>query len=547
MNKYIKNVLAGSMAALSLTACSSDFLETTPTESVGAATTMGSIDNVKAAINGMAYIMCSQHGAWGQGYCGENRIKSLYGEFISQEFRYNQYASGYSILMNGNYYDVPDKAYCNYPWAYYYEIIGNANSIICNVDNSDGTEAEKQFYKAQALTFRAYCYEKLMELYTYRWQDTDNGATDGVVLRIDESTGSMPLSTVAECYAQIYKDLDEAIAGFKASGMKRGEGEVWLTNINTAYAVYARAALNKQDYATALSNAKLAQNGYALMSPSDYAAGFCKPTSEWIFGSYADATENNWYYTFGTQYACNGYYTRKYEDGAGDIEKELTDRMPTTDIRMACFLTADKFEGMDLYNGTGTEAQKDGSVKEGVAHMDTEYGYMTSDEAIAVAKAYCDSRTPSGLDKPYTTGYYYLGAQLKFWVFDSPGVSYLCHIRSSEMVLIEAEANYFLGDEAAAIDALVRLNKDSGRDPEYSCTKSGDDLFEEIVDYRELELWGEGFNWYDVKRWNRDIVRKSFADGGNCHTTTATTVKADSSTWTWSIPETETDYNSEVN
>jgi hypothetical protein len=496
------------------------------------------------AINGIAELMYSQYGPWSQGYCGENRIKSIYNEYPSQEFRYNKYAQGWNVIMNGEYYDQSTKVYCNYPWAYYYGIISSANSIIANVDGATGQENDKLFYKAQALTFRAYAYEKLLELYTPRWQDTNNGTTKGVILRLDESTGSMPLSTVSEVYAQIYQDLDEAAADFKSSGQDRPSAEVWLPNINTAYAVYARAALNRQDYSTALAKAKLAEDGFPLMSNAEYASGFCKPTSEWIFGSYDDATENKWYWTFGTQFACNGSNATKYSNGAGDIEKELTDRMPTNDARMACFLTADKFEGLDLYNGKGTVATSTGVTEKD--HMDHTYGFMQSDEARNIAYAYANSRTPSGFAAPYQSGYFYLNGQLKFWVFDSPGVAYICHIRTSEMVLIEAEANYFLGNESAAIEALIRLNKTSGRNPEYSCSKSGADLFQEIVDYRELELWGEGFNWYDVKRWNRDIVRKSFAQGGNCHTATAVTVSANSSDWTWAIPETEYDYNTEV-
>lgn len=83
----------------------------------------------------------------------------------------------------------------------------------------------------------------------------------------------------------------------------------------------------------------------------------------------------------------------------------------------------------------------------------------------------------------------YLGGQLKFYVFDTPGVSYLPFIRSSEMVLVEAEANYFLNDETAARASLVELNATSGRNPEYTCDKSGEALWNEIMDYRELELW----------------------------------------------------------
>ncbi len=540
MNKFINKFLVGACIAASMTACSDDFLETAPTDSTSTVTVFSTTENVKMAVNGLSYLMKSQHVAYSQGYCGENRIRSIYYEYPSQSFRYNQFAPGWAPIINGEYYAQKSSAYCSYPWAYYYEIIANANAIVENVDAAAGEETEKQFYKAQALVFRSYCYVKLLELYTPRWQDTNNGEANGVVLRLDESTGPKALSTVAECYAQIYEDLDNAINLFTASGIDRGASEFWLTNINVAYAVYARAALNREDYATALTMAKNARQGYPLMSNEEYAAGFCAQTSEWLFGSYDDETENNWYWTFGTQFGCNGYYANNTQYGAGDISKELTDKIPTNDARMACFLTADKFAGLDLYNGKGT-VEYQGTVYSDQPYMQKTFGYMNSDEACAIAAAYVKSRTPKGLAEAYKIGYYYINAQLKFWVKGEPGVAPLCFIRSSEMVLIEAEANYFLGDHPAAQASLVELNATSGRNPNYTCAKTGEDLFQEIVDYRELELWGEGFNWYDLKRWNRPIVRKSFAEGGNCHDATATTIPAGE--WTWAIPETETDHN----
>ena len=50
------------------------------------------------------------------------------------------------------------------------------------------------------------------------------------------------------------------------------------------------------------------------------------------------------------------------------------------------------------------------------------------------------------------------------------------------MVLIEVEANYFLNNEAAAQAALVELNATSGRNAEYTCTKTGDALWNEIME-----------------------------------------------------------------
>lgn len=544
MNKYISKLFVGAVAAASLTACSSDFLDTTPTQSTATATVFATTDNVKLAVNGLAYLMKSQHAAYSQGYCGENRIRSVYGEYPSQEFRYNMFAPGWEDVMDGKYYTAKTTKIAKYPWAYYYEIISNANSIIANVDAATGEESDKLFYKAQALTFRAYCYSKLMELYAPRWQDSNNGAANGVVLRLDESTGSMPLSTVQECWNQVYQDCKDAISDFEKSGKDRASSERYLTNKNVAYAIYARAALYRQDYQTALDMAKKAREGYSLMTNAEYVSGFNSYNSEWIFGTCDTSEENNWYWTFGTQFACNGYYAQKTSYGAGDIEKELTDRMPTNDVRMKNFLTIDKFNGLDLYNGYGTTKDEDGKdVK--VAHMDKTYGYMTSDEAWDLANAYVSAHTPAGVTEAYQPGYYYLGAQLKFYCVDTPGVLPMSLIRSSEMVLIEAEANYFLGNIEAAQASLIELNKTSGRNPEYTCTKTGSDLFNEIKDYRELELWGEGFNWYDMKRWKLDIVRKSFDEGGNCNINTAQTVSANGD-WTWAIPETETNYNDQV-
>lgn len=550
MKKYINKLFAGGLlvVAVMATSCAGDYLDTNPTSSVGSSTAFATTENAAMAINGIAQIMCTQQYSFSQGYCGENRIRSIYGEYPGKDFIYNQFAAGWADIMNGEYYTRTSTVYCAYPWYYYYTIIGNANSVIANIDGATGPEADKQFIKAQALSFRAYAYTQLMQLYTYRWADTNNGSTDGVILRLDESTGDMPLSTVKECYEQIYKDCDDAITLYKESGKDRASASVWLPNINVAYAVYARAALNRQDYQTALTNAELARQNYPLMSNSEYSAGFCKPTSEWIFGSYADATENQWYWTYGTQFACNGYYAGDTEYGAGAIDKELTDKIPDNDARKALFLTADKLAEFDLtdkkvMNQTYAYLminQTDDSGKE-ILGADKKPIKTKSWEK---AHKYIASLTPSGLADAYEAGYYYLGAQLKFWVFDSPGVSYLCHIRSAEMVLIEAEANYFLNNIEAAQTALVELNATSGRNPDYTCSKTGNELFQEIVDYRSFELWGEGFSWFDYKRWNKDIKRKSIAAGGNAHVAIATTVTATGhNNWTWDIPKAETDYN----
>ena len=452
----------------------------------------------------------------------------------SQNYNYNYYASGWSPLHNQQFHNRTNTIYDGYAWYYYYQLIGQANTIIAHIDAAAGSESDKKFIKASALAFRAYSYEKLIHYYCYRWQDSNNGASQGVVLRLDESTGDAPFATLAETVDQIYKDCQEAITLFGESGIDRPASEVWIPNANVAHAVYARAALFRQDYQTALDQAKLAKQGYPLMSNADYKAGFCEPTSEWIMGSYGGDAENNWYWSFGTQDACNGHYAANMPTGAGTIGHELISRIPNNDARKQNFLTEDKFPNLDL-------------SKESKTYYTFGILGMEDDDIYAQADSIVKAHAVKGLNAPYQAGFYYLDANLKFFVTGQPGISYVPFIRSSEMVLIEAEANYFLHHEAEAQAALVELNATSGRNPEYTCTKTGEELLSEIQDYRCLELWGEGFEWSDFKRWNKAVVRKSFAEGGNAHQSVAITINPeDGNKWTWGVPQNETDYNADA-
>ena len=538
MKNYINKIFGCAILASAtlLASCGSDYLETKPTASVSSTEAVATTDMAYKALNGIARCQTTQHYAFTQGFAGENAIMRLYENLPSQNYNYNYYASGWAPIHNQTFHNRTSTIYDGYAWYYYYQLIGQANRIIAHIDAATGSDEDKKFIKASALSFRAYSYEKLIHYYCYRWQDSNNGASQGVVLRLDESTGDAPFATLAETVAQIYKDCQEAITLFGESGIDRPAREVWIPNENVAHAVYARAALFSQDYQTAVDQAKLAKQGYPLMSNDSYAAGFCEPTSEWIMGSYGDDSENNFYWSYGTQGACNGYYATADGNptGAGTIGHELISRIPNNDARKQNFLTEDKFPNLDL-------------SKESKYYYTFGILGMMDDNIYEQADSIVKAHQAKGLTTPYQAGFYYLDANLKFYVKALPGVGYVPFIRSSEMVLIEAEANYFLGKTAEAQAALVELNATSGRNPEYTCTKTGEELLSEIQDYRCLELWGEGFEWSDFKRWNKAVVRKSFAEGGNAHQSVAITIKPeDGNKWTWGVPLNETDYNADA-
>lgn len=518
--KFVKYIALA--AVLVLGSCSKDYLDTNPTDQTNPETIFKTTEGVKMAVNGLAKLMVTQH-LQSQGFNGEGTIKLYYGEYDGQNFRVN--LPGWSTIINGELFNNVTSIYDYYPWHYYYMIISNANAILEHVDTAEGSESDKKYLKAQTLAYRAYSYTMLSQIYGYRWQDSNNGAQECLVLRrSSKDPATMPLVSLNKIYEGIYSDLDQAIGLFDSSNyVRKGVDNNHMIDVHVAKAIYARAALIKQDYVKAAKYAVEAREGFPLMSNADYSAGFANPTSEWIWSSFGGAQEQLHFFSYQAQIAYNSSASavRTYPKR---ISKELLDKMPSSDIRKKLFWDPKDFD-TKLYNEDSGEviAQAGQTISENV--MD-----------IAVRKAW-----PELLKNAKVAAY----MQFKIKANAMPGVGHLNHFRSAEMYFIEAEAEYKLGNESKAISALEEVNKK--RDEAYSCTKSGEALFSEIQSYKGLELWGEGFDWFDMKRWNKDISRLEGGKGGNYPASLAKGFKAnDSHKWTWVTPSKEVDYRTEL-
>ena len=529
MKKYIFLL---SIAALSFTACEKEYLETTPENQVGTSTILGSADNAKMALNGICKAMTNQYLST-QGMNGEGTILNWYGTFTGNDAqKCNQ--TGWAALWNSTYHLRKSSSYLYYPWFYYYKLLSNANAIICNIDAAEGAETDKAFLKAQALTFRAYCFFRLSQLYCHRWMD-EQGETDGIVLRTDESTGDWPLSTLKEAYEQIYKDLDDAIALYDKSGKDRASSEFYKPSKDVAYAIYAKAALTREDWANAKKFAALARANYPIMSTDEYKSGMSVPNKEWIWGVYDASDQTLYYYSFYAYIASNSNASvcRSYPVA---ISKELLDQIPATDVRRSLYLepqTDDEWADAFAANGNprSSATSNDQETVDGKKVNKPYAGKL----AVRAKAEYGDWLYSTSLIFPYM--------QFKFRNIDNPGVGPFPVIRAAEMYYTEAEADCHLGQEAEAQQLLYTVV--SPRDAAYAkSTKTGTDLLTEVKLYRRFDLWGEGNDWFDYKRWGEPIVRKMKDNGGSFHTTFAVTIKPDEgNAWTWMIPERETDYN----
>ena len=531
-------------------ACSSDYLDLKPVTDVTDADVTATTQGAALAINGIARSMQTQwnglQGGLNQNANGENMINTMYGEGLGPDNM-----CGLSLRMWGPEITCggapwgKDNYVLNYlPWKYGYTLIQQANQVLAGIDNAEGSEAERKFIKAQALCFRAHGYTRIVQVYAPRWEDSNNGDFYCAVKRLDGGTGAAPLWKMSEVLDQIYADLNEAIQLFEEAGMQRSQR--WHPDVNVANGLLARAALIKHDWATAKEAAAKAREGYQVMSNDTYFAGFVQDDPTSVIWTQSMDPGDIYYFSFGAHFAVNGAYVQSFGLGAGAISLDLYNQLDENDVRRKMYLTPDKTDVVPRNPGKITEADwwNPDLVVTFYSGMDLSKGPYNKKNAVNgkyglynVALFYCQYYGENILNGDYDSfnnegylNYYSLdksgagivlgtgvvgklvttpfGAQMKFWSEAPYGVSSYPFMRAAEMALIEAEAAYELGDAATAIACLNEVN--GKRIENYTCDKSGEALRDEIRVARRIELWGEGFNWFDFKRWNLDIVRRAW-------------------------------------
>lgn len=457
--------------------------------------------------------------------------------------------------------------------------------------------ASLRFSLAQALTMRAHAYQKLMGLYGPRFEDSRNGDALTVPLRFDFSQGpNVPLAKYSEIMKQIYTDLDRALALYTASGLTRSDNEKYAVDANVAHGIYARAALINHDWKNAQEHAAAARKGYTVMDADTYLSGFTYDCDDYIW--HMDPKfETTYYWSWGSHYTSNGGYLTAWDEGAGAIDKGLYELTDPNDIRRQLYVTPDKINDIkgslrnplnltsdDFYNpdcvsgtywlsltsaGVGYEKANDFANKPANG-MYTAVSWIIANYTNNTFKGQLDNYKNDDNFYNYqtrvakkTAGYVQirkdlfvknvkvqLGAQMKFWGLMPYGNMSYPWMRASEMALVEAEAYYEMGNESKAISALTEVMKN--RVSGYKCTKSGEALRDEIRVQRRMELFMEGHNFTDFKRWNVPVERKAWKAGdpksGWSIGFAVMPLKqtSDCNGWRWTIPFSETQYNKAI-
>lgn len=349
------------------------------------------------------------------------------------------------------------------PWRYYYRIIFAANTVIDALGGTDAVieDQSSRHIMGQAKAMRGYAYFYLANIYSREGYGTGNEA----ILPIYDNTvvPNQPLSSSKDVYDLIVSDLNTAIEYLDDfSRTSKSQVDKSVAQGLLAYALAARGGQEDLKQVVTVTNNLIQSGKYPLTSRSEVVAelnengellnpqsGFNNiNTPSWMWGM--DLTLEN-ELNLVSWWGQIDMFTYSYAS-VGDrkgIDKGLFDKIKETDIRKKQFFESD----LTPRNKFFTPAR----VVGGQRYIETDYIYM----------------------------------------------------RADEMVLLNAEANAKLGNEAAAKTSLKSLLNLRVDDPSYVDLLSGPALLDEIYLQTRIELWGEGKTYLAMKRNKKSVVRGS--------------------------------------
>ena len=464
--KFTKYIAASMIALAGFTSCSESFLDTDYTQYLDQeAAGEAAGKNPDVFLNGMWSWMVtfnqtnnSAHDDFG--YMGSLHATDMMAEDVvmasSHWFNYDHQLD--------NHQEPYRRTLCH--WLNYYTMIAKSNEIISLYPNGGETVDQKGLI-GQAQAIRGLAYLHLIQLYQFasNADGSVNASAPGVPLVLTTADGKteeelatlLGRNTVGEVMAQIELDLTNAVTNLEAGYERPSKNYVDASVANGILARYYLLANKWQDAANAANKAR---QGYPIMKADAnglYDGFVTTGNSEWMWG-FAHTTETQTTYAsffsmisnIAPGYAGIGYAPRL-------IDARLYSQIPDTDARKAWF--------------NGPEGAKQATAAASLPYANVKFGVPNDDMVNQVA------------DGDWTL------------------------MRYEEMILVQAEGLARSNQEAAA-KALLEGWVKANRDANYTCRASDEaGLVDEIWMQRRIELWGEGFAWFDLNRLEKPIIR----------------------------------------
>lgn len=488
------------------------------------------VSNLTGSLAGQFTYGGSEHYVYDYGYPSFFLTRDVEGQDMVPVGTNNWYSTWYSSpsrLSSG--YTV-----CQLPWTYYYGWIKNCNTVINMAGATDYAEPEAD--KAQGAGL-AYAIRAMLYLDLTRMYAAEPYAVNPKALTTIKSTESRTIAeatnsermTWDEAFDFILTDLDRAeklLADYKRS-------DIYTPDLSVVYGLKARTYLEKRDWANAEKYAKLAQQGYTPMTEAEYLShdnGFNSPNGAWMFGIQFKTTdpviaENDGDSSWGSVMILeNGFecgYAANY-GGPTVIDQHLYSTIPATDYRKKCWID---FKLDEMPKAEALEA-----MKEQTSYPERVYAAGVSSASYGLGGLSLKFRNAAGK------------ADVKYeaWAVSVP------LMRVEEMKLIEIEAAG-MQNESRGIELLTAFAKTRDANYEYGThneaygNTSTSKFQNEVWWQRRVELWGEGFATFDLKRLNKGIIRNydgtNHIEGARWNTTSVPN-------WmNWCFVGTESNYN----
>lgn len=488
------------------------------------------VSNLTGSLAGQFTYGGSEHYVYDYGYPSFFLTRDVEGQDMVPVGTNNWYSTWYSSpsRLSSGY------AVCQLPWTYYYGWIKNCNTVINMAGATDYAEPEAD--KAQGAGL-AYAIRAMLYLDLTRMYAAEPYAVNPKALTTIKSTESRTIAeatnsermTWDEAFDFILTDLDRAeklLADYKRS-------DIYTPDLSVVYGLKARTYLEKRDWANAEKYAKLAQQGYTPMTEAEYLShdnGFNSPNGAWMFGIQFKTTdpviaENDGDSSWGSVMILeNGFecgYAANY-GGPTVIDQHLYSTIPATDYRKKCWID---FKLDEMPKAEALEA-----MKEQTSYPERVYAAGVSSASYGLGGLSLKFRNAAGK------------ADVKYeaWAVSVP------LMRVEEMKLIEIEAAG-MQNESRGIELLTAFAKTRDANYEYGThneaygNTSTSKFQNEVWWQRRVELWGEGFATFDLKRLNKGIIRNydgtNHIEGARWNTTSVPN-------WmNWCFVGTESNYN----
>lgn len=549
MNKYIKYTIGAFACGFMLASCDSKLDVTDPNkltdEQIENLLVNGTDENRKTILGGLASNMKGQlckrdtrmYGFSNMSYDNEWAFAMMRdlqcGDIVYADTRFiGGWGRYYRNDPSYAYWQADQYESCYGYWVGPSLIINEANKVLMfltdDIIQNSGSALLKG-YKAYCLTIRGFGYMELMERFTPSYL---HGGKEGKGMPIYTTYGyNKPVapSSAEETWNFIKKDLSEAVSLFKESGIGTDgytigstQDQVYDIDCGIAQYMVARAALQTGDYATCIAACKdvLDHYGWPFIKEEYYGAAndrvqaLCDKTGEvfadnnaffsvavnpeCMFGWTNDVNQYPWFYMDPFNSSTGGY-----EQAYMQIDQSLYDKIAANDFRKDRFTTKKyMFPYFDI-------ASKD------TVWYPKEIPAYTSLKWAATVASDQSVRTH---DKT-----------------NSDVVLY----RTSEVLLMMAEAQASSGDEAGAKSTLNRLlaARTKAGAAALTCdtypSMKGLSALDMVKLQWRLEMWAEnGCNFFNHKRWNEVPAY----EGTNHWSNTSVTIEH----MTWEIPEKET-------